>query len=152
MDMNFLKQKAEQLCSRSELCEFDVVQKLTAWKCSGDEVELVLAHLRENGFVDDARYATAFAIGKNHQLKWGRTKIAYQLRMKRVDPKVIDQALFMINEEEYLSQACQVAAQKWRTLHDTDRYAKVGKLSAYMQAKGYEGYAIKHAIEHVEEG
>lgn len=145
--MAFLIKKAEELCSRNELCEYDVIQKLTAWKCSGSEVDEVLKHLRENGFVDNARYSKSYAIGKNHQLKWGRTKISYQLRMKRIDQRDINEGLWFINEEEYLEQLCRMAGQKWRSLHDADRYTREGKLTVYLQGKGYEPYAIKHAIE-----
>lgn len=149
--IKFLIKKSEAICARNELCEFDVIQKLTAWKSTGSEVDQVLAHLREEGYVDNLRYAQAYAKGKNHQLKWGRTKIAYQLKMKRIDQNTIDQALWLINEEEYLEQLAQIAAQKWRTIHEEDEHERTGKLTMYLQSKGYELYAIKKAIARVTE-
>lgn len=143
----YLKKKAESLCARSELCELDVIQKLTGWKASPDDVECVMEHLKQNGFVDNRRYAVSFARGKFHQLKWGRTKISYQLRMKRIDPKVIEDALLTITEEEYLDTARKVGEQKWRSLSAYDTYTREGKLSVFMQSKGYESYVIRQVIE-----
>lgn len=142
----YLIGKAESLCAGKEFCEYDILQKLTAWKASSDDVEAVLEHLRQHDFVNNARYAESFCRGKFHQLKWGRSKITYQLRMKRIDPATIDDAMLCISEEEYLATATAVAAQKWKTIHEDDRFLRESKLSTYMQSKGYESYAIRHAL------
>jgi regulatory protein len=56
-------------------------------------VEIVISRLREYGYLDDERYAVSYASSKVRQKPVGRRRLEQELTMKKVDPKVADEAL-----------------------------------------------------------
>ena len=64
------------LCSRREYCRKDVMKKvMTALDGDVAKAEEVVAKLVEERYVDDLRYATAFARDKASIAGWGEAKI-----------------------------------------------------------------------------
>ena len=141
------RQKAEMLCAREEYCGEDVRQKLIKWGASATQIDEIIAHLYEQKYLDDERYAKLYCVGKNRQLKWGRVKIAYQLRMKRIKEQYIEDGLAEIDEEEYSAGLLKIAQQKWSLIREEDRYIKEGKLCGFLQTKGYEIQEIRNIIK-----
>ena len=68
--------RLENQCARRECCSSDVLRKATEL-LEGDEAAAreVLGSLTEGGFVDDSRYAAAFAREKSGITGWGPYKI-----------------------------------------------------------------------------
>ena len=56
-------------------------------------VQVVMARLRENGLLDDARYATQFARQRTELRKQGKFRVARDLRARGVPDKHIGAAL-----------------------------------------------------------
>jgi regulatory protein len=56
-------------------------------------VQVVMARLRENGLIDDARYAKQFARQRTESRKQGRFRVARDLRARGVPDKHIEAAL-----------------------------------------------------------
>ena len=139
--------KAEAACAREEYCDYDMQQKLVKWGAERDEVERVLDHLHEYDFLNNERYARIYCVGKNHQLKWGRTKIAYQLRMKRVGEEAIAQGLQEIDADEYSESLLELAKKKWKAIAEEDRFRKEQKLMGFLQSRGYELNEIYNVIK-----
>ena len=52
-------------------------------------------------YIDDKRYAAAFANDKIKFSHWGKIKVAYALRQKNIPQQFIDYALSLINSNEY---------------------------------------------------
>ena len=101
MDEKSLKtlDRLRGLCSRREYCMADVMSK--AMKVlDGDRTasEEVVAKLVEERYVDDFRYASAFARDKAAIQGWGTVKIRYMLSAKGVARSVIDEALAEIDD------------------------------------------------------
>ena len=95
--------RAAALCSRCEKAESDIRNKLSSWGISPDDADNITQKLIENRFLDEVRFASAFARDKFNIEGWGRVKIAYQLRMKRISSEAIEEALSHIDENEYIS-------------------------------------------------
>lgn len=63
-----------------------------------EEIELVLKRLEEEGFVDDRRFALAYAKDKMHLSKWGGIKVRNCLVHFGIDGRLIDEAISAADE------------------------------------------------------
>ena len=73
----------ELRCARQEMCSADVRRKaLRSFEGDADRADALVRSLVENGYVDDARYAAAFAREKSRLTGWGPVKITFQLRVR----------------------------------------------------------------------
>ncbi|MFN2492556.1 MAG: regulatory protein RecX, partial [Pyrinomonadaceae bacterium] len=74
-------------------------------------VEVVIAGLREYGYLDDERFAVGYASSKVRQHPVGRRRLAQSLALKKVDRSVADEALDQVfaetPEEELIDRAVE---------------------------------------------
>ena len=95
--------KIFKYCAYQERCRQEVERKLKALGAFASDVEEIMAYLEEEGFLNEERYARAFAGGKFRVKRWGRLKIRQELRKKRIDEDLIDHAIqWEIPETDYL--------------------------------------------------
>ena len=88
-------------CSRREYCTADVLKKAEK-ALDGDHQQAVkvLNVLVEEKFVDDRRYATAFARDKSTIAGWGAVKIRYMLSAKGISKDIISEALEEVDDKD----------------------------------------------------
>lgn len=141
--------KAADLCSKSEKCSNDIREKLQQWGADQQMTEQLIQRLQSEKFIDDARYAGYFVKDKFRFNKWGRVKIAYMLRMKRVAPVVIDEALTTIDEEEYCETLENLIRQKAPKTTGKTVFEKKAKLLRFGQSHGFESSYIFPIIEKI---
>ncbi|MDE7402806.1 MAG: RecX family transcriptional regulator [Muribaculaceae bacterium] len=130
-------QRMASLCARSEQCSADIEKKLRAKALSQSDIASILETLREGKFIDDARFARAFANDKVRFSGWGRRKIQAELRLRRIPDSAVRDALEQIDAEEYSAIALRVASQKAGNL-DLTQYADKMKLARFLAGRGYE--------------
>ena len=74
-------------------------------------VETVISRLREYGYLDDERFALSYASLKVKQRPIGRRRLERELRMKKVESSVADEALELVyaetSEEQLIDQAIE---------------------------------------------
>lgn len=144
-DRKRILSRLQALCARKEYCEADIYRK--ALKLTdGDDAAAseLLAALVGDRFVDDLRYATAFARDKASLEGWGPVKIRYQLSAKGVRREVIEAALSEIDEDKAESRMKEILASKLRTVGD-DPEVRL-KLLRFALARGYEYDAANRAV------
>lgn len=129
--------KALKYCSSSEQCCSALQEKLRSWGADNSLIQRITDHLIEEGYLDDARYARIYAESKLHLQKWGRTKIAYNLRMKRIDNQHIQQALQELDPMLYHNTLEQLAESKFRSIHDDDPTKRMAKLISFLTSHGF---------------
>ncbi|NLA25107.1 MAG: RecX family transcriptional regulator [Bacteroidales bacterium] len=144
---NFKKayEKATWLCSKSEKCSADMLIYLNKYELSNDEKADIVAKLVEEKYVDDRRYALAFASDKFKFNKWGKIKISYELKRKNINSSFIDEALEQINEEEYMQVIKNLILQR-RIVADNE-YEYSQKVLRYMLGKGYEPELVDEVLK-----
>jgi len=77
--------RLQRLCSRAEYCSADIYRKaLKDLEGDAGDASRVVASLKEDRYVDDARFAAAFAREKASLQGWGPVKIRFQLRGKGI--------------------------------------------------------------------
>lgn len=138
MDEKILKvtDRMRGLCSRREYCVEDVRQKaLKALEGDVSAAETVVESLVKEKYLDDLRYASAFARDKSSIQGWGEVKIRYMLSAKRISREVIDQALAEIDESRASSRLEKLIETKYKSLRD-DPQCRL-KLLRYALGRGY---------------
>lgn len=130
-------------CKYQERCHSETRNKLYELGLFTADVELQLSMLIEGGILNEERYAQAFARGRWRLKQWGRQKIKYELKAKKVSDYCIRKALLQIDEDEYLQVLQKMADRKWQELaKDRSIYSKKAKFQRYFQQKGYESDLI----------
>ena len=111
--------KMRRVCSRREYCVSDIRKKLMVQlEGKTDEVEQVLDALVREKYIDDLRYASAYARDKASISGWGATKIRYMLSSKGVSSETIALALEEIDSGKAQNRLDKLMENKLRTLRD----------------------------------
>jgi len=140
-------QKLKHFCAYQERCHSEVKEKLYnlgVWKKDHDEI---IAALIEENYLNEERFAIAFAGGKFRVKQWGRVKIKYELKQKQVSEYSIKKAMKQIDEEEYLSVLNKLAKEKYASLKSEQYLVRKKKTMDYLMAKGFETDLIRKAVE-----
>ena len=132
-------QKAKYYCAYQERSHAEVKKKLYGFGLYKNEVEILLSQLIEENYLNEERFAIAFAGGKFRIKQWGKTKIKYELKMRQISDYNIKKALSQIEEEDYLKTLQKLAAEKLATLKsEKNIFIRKSKLQNYLVGKGYE--------------
>ena len=140
-------QKLKHYCGYQERCHSEVREKLYqlgVWKKDHDEIT---AALIEQGYLNEERFAIAFAGGRFRQKEWGRIKIKYELKQKQVSDYSIKKALKQINEEEYSKVLKKLAEEKYAALKNEQWMVRKKKTMDYLMQRGFEGELVKRLLE-----
>lgn len=143
-----LKKKLSRLeaqCVKREYCVRDIMGKaLKAVEGNQAEADELVASLRADKFVDDARYAAAFAREKSSLTGWGPVKIRFALRAKGLSETDIASGLAEIDSSRAEDRLERLTAAKWKSLQD-DPQGKL-KLIKFALSRGYDYDAVQAAI------
>ena len=138
------------LCSRREYCVADVLKKaidgLEGDPAAAQEVVDVLV---KEKYVDDLRYASAFARDKSAIQGWGEVKIRYMLSAKGVPRDVIDKALSEIDAERASSKLQKLLETKYKSLKE-DPQCRL-KLLRYGLGRGYSYDEVNDVVNKLQE-
>jgi len=136
----------ENQCARREYCSSDIYRKALD-KFEGDSAAAaeVLASLKENRYVDDLRYASAFARDKASLGGWGSFKIRQALQAKSIEDGVIDEALGSVDPEKASERLEHLLTTKWKSLQG-DPQAKL-KLMKFALSRGYDYSEIRQFLD-----
>jgi len=134
------------LCSRREYCRSDVMKKaVAALDGNQSEAARIVDILVEERYVDDLRYASAFARDKSSISGWGSVKISHMLSAKGISRDIIKEALEEIDEEKASSRLDKLLQSKARSLKD-DPQAKL-KLLRFALGRGYGYDEVKDIVD-----
>jgi regulatory protein len=106
----------QNYCAKGERCHFDIRQKLRDWQIARDDADELIAELISDNFLNEQRYANAFAHDKFYLQQWGRGKITQHLQQKQVSAACIAEALSRINADDYRQTAHELAQRKAKQL------------------------------------
>lgn len=140
-------QKLKHYCAYQERCHNEVKERLytlSVWKKDHDEI---IASLIEEDYLNEERFAIAFAGGKWRIKQWGRVKIKYELKQKQVSDYCIKKALKQIDEEEYLTVLSKLAKEKYAVLKKEQYLVRKKKTMDYLMGKGFESELVRKAVE-----
>ena len=135
-------------CSKAEYCSGQIRKKLQTWSEKNrivgkepftvEQIESVVEALQDGKYVDDCRFAGAYARDKARFAKWGKVKIAYNLKMLGIEKEIVVRVLEEnadLFSDELLEQ---IIKRKWNSLGDkVAPAAKKEKVLRFALGRGF---------------
>lgn len=139
------------LCSRGEHCQSEMNEKMRRWGLDEDIRERVVRYLVDHKYVDDERFARAFAHDKLEYNGWGRRKLEQALRMKRISADIIERVLDETNPENYENKLRPLLVQKRKSLKAKDEREMTMKLIRFAMGRGFSYDQIRRCLPEADE-
>ena len=135
--------KIRNWCARAERSPRQVLKKLRDWGAS-ENAEAQLSQLEEEGFVDAARFANAFAADQIRLKNWGPSKVYAALRQVHgLAGNLASEALAEVGEDE-VNEAAFRSAKSWlRVRSEIDQQ----KAIAALLRKGFSFESASRAVQ-----
>jgi regulatory protein len=130
--------RARRYCAYQERSHQELRDKLYGWGLHRREVERLIAAMIEEGYLNEERFAAAYAGGKFRMKSWGRVRIRQALKQKKVSEYNIDKALHGIEESEYLQKLRRVLDTCARKNPLKDPFLNKQRLARYAISRGFE--------------
>ena len=141
--------KACNYCAYQERLQEEVRDKLKTLKVSNEVIEEIISELIVNNFLNEERYAKAYAGGKYRIKKWGRLKIVRNLESKGVSPYCIKKGIAEIEEGDYRDTLYKILTAKKDQIQEENIFILKNKLSVYAIGKGYEPELVWETINEI---
>lgn len=142
--------RMEDLCARSEQSSFEVRKKLAKMSLSSSTINKIMDSLVDRRYIDDRRYAAAFARDKYRFSRWGRLKIKRALQLGHIPSDYIDEALEQIEDESYREILTGLLRAKARTIKEGNSFEGRTKLYRFAIARGFDSQLIASIIKNPE--
>src|SRR5690606_36442631 len=117
----------------------------------GDDADEVIAALISEGYINEERYAIAFATGKLRINRWGKIKIKQHLKFKGISDYCVKKALNEIRDEEYIEALQKVISGKIHMPLDELTFPERQKLYSFCLGRGFESEVISKVLRNEEE-
>jgi regulatory protein len=115
-------------------------------------VDEAIAELIADNFLNEERFAKAFAGGRFRIKQWGRKKIMMELKQRQVSAYCIKKGMQEIDEDDYAAALLKVAEKKYRSLRGETAIKRKYKTTQYLLQRGFEPELISDALEQVVKG
>ena len=138
--------KAIALCSGSEHCTSQIMEKLSLWNVSVRDANNIMDYLLKEKYIDNKRFARAYCHDKFCYNHWGRIKIRQMLRHLRLNDEEIEEGMQTIPDEDYLKTLNDALQAKDRTLREKDVYQRKAKLVRHLLSRGFETELVLDAV------
>ena len=134
--------KMEHYCAYQERCHKEVTEKLKEMNMIPEAIDQILGHLIQENYLNEERFAKAFARGKFNIKKWGANRIVRELKFRDVSPYNIKSALSEITDEDYLKTFDELARKRLNQIKETNNLKKKKKLVDYLLYRGWESHLV----------
>ena len=144
-------QKLRHYCRYQERCHSEVKNKLSELGVGKNDHDEMIMELIQENYLDEEKFALSFTIGKFKMRQWGRKKIQYSLKEKRVNDDSIQKALEKINEKDYRHTLKKLAKEKYASLKNEQWLIRKKKTMDYLVQKGYEMELVSAVMKGIKE-
>ena len=136
-------------CSRREHSSHEARAWLLHRELTPEEIDSCMAYLKSSHFIDDERFATAYARDQHRFKRWGRLKIEQALRRHQLPPETISRALDALDDADVnQDDTClQLLQQKSNRLKEDDPRKRKAKLFRFLSSRGFDFDTILRALE-----
>ncbi len=142
----------QKFCAYQERCHKEVRSRLYEYGLGTEDVEELIFKLIEDNYINEERFAVAYARGKFRVKKWGRLKIVSELKFRQISPFCIKKGLKEIDDKLYAETLRDLVAKKDHDYRSTtNRFARNKKIANYCFNKGYESELIWQEIQDLEQ-
>lgn len=139
-------ERLKKYCAYQERSQSEVRQKLYQLGIRNDDAEEVIIQLISENFLNEERFARAYARGKFNIKHWGKNKITAGLRQKGVSEACIRMGLSEISESKY--QAL-IKVEVSKLLKGKESKIETQKAIRKLMARGFETPRILNEIKEI---
>lgn len=129
--------KVASFCAYQERTLKEVRQKLREWEVIDEDAEPVIKELIAQNYLNEERFARAFAGGKFRVKKWGRLKIRQEMKLKGLSNELIQKGLTEIDGDVYEEVLRDLLEKKVRSLRGEPLAVKQ-KTVRFALSRGFE--------------
>lgn len=141
--------KASSFCAYQERTQQEVRNKLYEQDVDKDLIEEVIVKLIEENFLNEERFAKAYAGGKFRIKRWGRNKIVQELKQKGLSAYCIKKGMEEIDAKDYEDTLQFLIDKKEKEVKEKNVFKRKDKISKYLIRKGYEPELVWDKINEV---
>lgn len=142
--------KIEHYCAYQDRCHEEVEQKLRSMKMDSEEINQIIAHLIDENFLNEERFACSFARGKHRIKHWGKIRISNELKFRGINQTLINIALKEISPEEYFETFDTLANRNWESIQESNSLKKRKKFCDYLLRRGFESNLVYEKVRELE--
>lgn len=139
--------KIERYCAYQERCHKEVIEKLRSLGMFHETINHIVAHLIQENYLNEERFAKNFALGKFHIKKWGKNRIVNELKRRELSIFNIRSALREISDEDYHATLDALARKRNGELKETHPLKRKKKLANYLLYRGWESHLVYEKIK-----
>ncbi len=145
-----IQKKLEHFCAYQERCHDEVIQKMRNIGIDMASIDAIVVHLIQHNFLNEERFACAFARGKHRIKHWGKIRIVNELKFRNISSYNITTALKEITTEEYSATFHALAERHWESLKAPNTLAKRKKFCDFLLRKGFESGLVYEKTKELE--
>lgn len=138
--------KLGALCSRSEHCVFEMQERMRRWGLDEQTQANIIAALVKGRYIDEERFARAFANDKVRYNKWGKRKVDQALYMKHIDESIRRRVLDEIEEIDFKEALLPLLRAKLKSVKAKNDYELNCKLIRFAMGRGYDIDEIRYCL------
>ena len=139
--------KIYRFCAYQERSHQEVRQKLFDLGLYASEAEELLSRVITEGFLNEERFAKAYAGGKFRMKRWGRLKIIRELEAKGLTKNCIKSGLKEIDEADYRRALEEVLEKQSAKVDEADEFVRRDKIARYAIQRGFEPELVWKAVK-----
>ncbi|MEO1270070.1 MAG: RecX family transcriptional regulator [Myxococcota bacterium] len=147
------RSKALEYISFKPRSEQEVRDKLHSREFSKEAIDAAIGRLKELGYLDDGRYAEAFARDRVVVQRYGPRRIERELHKRGVAATLIVKALGTLTAEQVEEAATAAADGRWRSLRTKGGltvYARRRKLYSFLARRGFGADMVRRILERMD--
>ncbi|WP_430906183.1 regulatory protein RecX [Maribacter sp. 2-571] len=137
----------EYFCAYQDRCHKETLQKLRELRMIPEAIDQIMAHLIQENYLNEERFAKSFAQGKFNIKKWGKNRIVNELKQRNISVYNIKSALAEIDENAYLATFNNLAEKRVATLKNGTGQQRRKKLVDYLLYRGWEPQLVYEKVE-----
>ncbi len=141
--------KLQSYCAYQDRCHKEVAQKLKEMRMISQASEQIIIALIEGDFLNEERFSMAFVRGKFKIKKWGRRRLASELKQRNISKFLIQKALGQISERDYKATFEALVHKKAESITGGSIAKKRKKLADYLLYRGWEAHLVYDKINQI---
>jgi regulatory protein len=134
--------KIQHYCAYQERSHKEVKNKLFEYGLYASEVDELISDVISQGFLNEERFAKAFAGGKFRIKKWGKLKIQNELAFLGVSKRNITTALRELDRVEYIKTLKSLIHKKSAQTIEQNSFKRKNLIARFVISKGYESELV----------
>lgn len=136
----------ENYCAYQERCHKEVKDKLKKMRMIPESIDVIIGYLIEHNYLNEERFAKAFARGKFRIKKWGKNRIIRELKFREISKYGIDSALKEIDDNAYFEALHELTEKRIAQVMEKNKYKKKKKVADYLLYRGWESNLVYDKI------